>query len=132
MRGTSVKPLRVDDGYGTSGGGVQGRGEGVGGGRGAGKGRLAKSETPRALRVLYFSPSPLISRPLRRELIVVRLFQQLLNVLGGTGLLQKAAERFVAKLPRDVFQGPQVVARPVGGRDEQKQQMDLVAVEAVE
>jgi hypothetical protein len=53
-------------------------------------------------------------RRLRRKLIVVCLFQQLLNVLSVLGLFQEPTERIVAQLARDVLEGSQVVARTVG------------------
>src|SRR5438874_1791343 len=54
------------------------------------------------------------------------------NILRRAGLLQEAAKRLVAELPRDVFQSPQMIARPIGRRDKQEKEMNFVAVEAVE
>jgi hypothetical protein len=48
------------------------------------------------------------------EMIVIRLVEQLANVIGRLGLLQESAESFVAQLPRDVLQGPQVIAWTIG------------------
>ena len=58
--------------------------------------------------------------------------KQLLDVLGALGLLEEPAERVVAELPRDVLQGPEVIARPIGRRNQQEKQLDLLAVEAGE
>src|SRR5207245_2212589 len=66
------------------------------------------------------------------ELVVVGLLQKQPNVFGRAGLLQKAAKRIVAKLPRDVLQGSQVVARPIRRRHEQEEKLHFVAVETIE
>ena len=66
------------------------------------------------------------------ELVVVGLVQQLLDVFRRLGLLEEAAEGVVAELPRDVLQRPQVVAGPVGRRNQQEEQVDRLAVEAGE
>src|SRR4051812_15141880 len=56
----------------------------------------------------------------------------MLNIRCGPSLLQEAAKRLVAELARDVFQGSQMVARPVRRRNQKKKEMHLVAVETVE
>ena len=54
------------------------------------------------------------------------------NVLRGFRLLEEPAEGVVAELAGDVFQRPQVVARPVGRRDQEEEQVHHFAVEAGE
>src|SRR3990172_5689386 len=66
------------------------------------------------------------------ELVVVRFFQQLPNLIGRLTLFQKLTECVVAKLARNVFQRPEVIAGAIGGRNQQEQKMDLFAVQAVE
>src|SRR4051794_5523896 len=71
------------------------------------------------------------AQDLAYELVVVGFFQQLVDVLSRTGLPEEAAKRLVPELARDIFEGPQMIARPIGRGNQQKQQMHLVAVQAV-
>ena len=66
------------------------------------------------------------------KLIVVGFFQQLLNVGRRFGLFQESAKGVVAQLSRDILQRAKVIARAIGRRYKQEQQMDLLAVEAIE
>src|SRR5262245_34067051 len=68
----------------------------------------------------------------RYELVVVGLVQELQDFLGVPGLLEKPAKGLVAQLARDVFQGPQVIARTIGRRNQQEENADFFSIEAVE
>ena len=59
----------------------------------------------------------------RSKLIVVGFVQELFNILRGFGLLEEAAKRVVAKLTRNVFQSPEVIAGPIGRGNQQKEQV---------
>src|SRR5262249_28795952 len=67
-----------------------------------------------------------------RKLVLVGLVQEVQHIVRRLGLLEEAAEGVVTQLARDALQRPQVVAWPIGRRDEQKEQLHLLAVEAVE
>jgi len=69
--------------------------------------------------------------PFRIQIDGYRFIQEQGDVFGRLGLFEKTAERIVAELPRDVLQGAQVVAGPVGGKSGGKQ-VDRLAVQAGE
>jgi hypothetical protein len=54
---------------------------------------------------------------LGHELVVISLFQELLDVFRILGLFEESAEGVVSQLTRDVFQGTQVIAGAIGRRD---------------
>src|SRR5262249_1580298 len=56
----------------------------------------------------------------------------MLDVCRRFGVLEEAAKVLVAKLPRYILKGSQVIARAVVRRHQQEEQVDLVAVETVE
>src|SRR4051812_10103874 len=63
---------------------------------------------------------------------VVGAFQQRPHLLAGLGLAEGLDEAVVAEAAGDVLQGPEVVAGAILGRDQQDEDVDRLAVEAVE
>src|SRR5256885_463781 len=72
---------------------------------------------------------PLISSPSTR---MIGLLEQRPDSVARHGFLQGVDEAVIAQAAGDVFQGTQVVARPVLRRDQQDKHVDRLAVEAVE
>ena len=64
--------------------------------------------------------------------MVIGFIQEQGDVFGRFGLFEKAAKRVVAELPRDVFQGAEVVAGTVGRGNQEEEQVDRLAVETGE
>src|SRR5262245_34566378 len=64
--------------------------------------------------------------------MTIPFLEQLPDVLRRLTLLEEAAKRIVAQLSRNVFQRPQVVAGSIWRRNQQEQEVNLLAVEAVE
>ena len=66
----------------------------------------------------------------RSDTLRVGLFKQPPDILGAGRLFQCLAERVVPQLAGNALQGPQVIARPIGRRHEQEEQMHVFAVES--
>ena len=64
--------------------------------------------------------------------MVVGRLQQMLDVSRSLCRLQFPAERIVAQLPGDVFECPQMLPGLIGGGDEEEEEMDRIAIKAVE
>src|SRR5262245_6739933 len=64
--------------------------------------------------------------------LTLDVIDQVPDDLAGGGLAEGPDEAVVPQAAGDVFQGPQVVAGTVLGRDEQDEHVDRLAVEAVE
>ena len=65
-------------------------------------------------------------------MIVIRLVEQLADVVGTFGLFQESAKRLIAQLPRNVFQCSQMIPWPIGRGNQQEKKLHFLAVEAVE
>jgi len=52
--------------------------------------------------------------------MVIGFIQEQGDVLRRFGLFEKTAKRVVAELPGNVLQGPQVIAGPVGRRNQKE------------
>src|SRR5688572_232208 len=86
--------------------------------------RVSRREKKATLKKLATRNSPLAT-PSRSKLIIIRLLQELPHVGRLFALLQETTERVVPQLPGDVFQRPQVIARAIGRRNQEKQQVNL-------
>ena len=63
---------------------------------------------------------------------LIGFLENLPDFLGRLGLPQQFAEQVVAELPRDIFQHGQMVRGPVRGRHQSEQELNRLAVQAVE
>ena len=64
------------------------------------------------------------------QLVLVCFVQQFDDFLGCRGLPEEVAEVLVTQMFRDVFQTTKVITRSVRRRDEEKQNEDVLAIEA--